>query len=391
MKIGWDKGGGFPSREQEHLLRAALLKGEVAQSSFEEWLSMVDLDEIDLGSYRLLPLLYANLKKSKIAHPLMNKFKGAHRHAWYENQVLFQAMADLLRLFRKSGIKTMALKGAALNQLYYGDSGQRPMQDFDILVPTTDAVKAIALMRQSHWRSKIPFQQLLKTYRLSFTHACSFRNPRGLEMDLHWHALYTSLFHLADEDFWQSAVEIGIHEVPTLAMNPTDQLFHVCVHGACWNYVPPIRWVADAAKILEKTPEIDWNRMQFLAEKHRLILPLRDTLKYLKDLLDAPVSSDLLGALNKYSISKAQRLEYRARNTPNDTRPPFLELWLQISRYRRSKKGAGALRFILDLPRFLQVAWAIDHLWQMPFIIISRGFGRIRNIAVGARKKIPTG
>jgi hypothetical protein len=300
-------------------------------------------------------------------------------------------MADLLRLFHESGIKTMALKGAALNQLYYEDSGQRPMQDIDILVPTPDAVKAITLMRQSHWKSKIPFPQLVKTYRLSFTHACSFQNPEGREMDLHWHALYTSLDPLSDEDFWQSAVEMKICEVPALAMNPTDQLFHVCVHGSCWNYVPPIRWVADAAKILDKTPEIDWKRMLFLAEKHRLILPLRDTLNYLKEFLDAPVSSDLLQALNKYTISKAQQWEYAARNTPNDTRPPFLELWLQTSQYWRWRKGAGPLRFILDFPRFLQVAWGIDHLWQMPFIIISRGLSRIRNIAFGAGKKIPVG
>jgi hypothetical protein len=391
MKIDWSRGGRFPSPEQENLLKAALLKGGEAQVSFEEWLAVVNLDEIDLASYRLLPLLYSNLKKVGIRHPLMNKLKGVHRQAWYENQMLFQTMADLLRLFRRFGIKTMALKGAALNQLYYEDSGQRPMQDFDILVPSPDAVKAINLMHESCWTSRIPPRQLLKKYRLHFTHACSFRNSAGREMDLHWHVLYTSLDPNADDDFWESAIEIKIQDGSIFAMNPSDQLFHVCVHGAGWNYVPPIRWVADAEKIIDKIPEIDWNRLLFLAEKHCLILPLRETLIYLKEFLKAPIPFDLLQELKEHSISKAMHLEYKARNTPNDTRPPFLELWLQISRYWRLRKNAGALRLILDFPRYLQVAWAIDHLWQIPFVIISRGLARIRNIVVDGRKKIRLG
>jgi len=35
---------------------------------------------------------------------------------------------------------------------------------------------------------------------------------------------------------------INIQGVSTLILNPTDQLLHVCVHGAAWDAVPHVRW-----------------------------------------------------------------------------------------------------------------------------------------------------
>ena len=47
----------WPTREQERLLRAALLRGPLALEAWDEWKAGADMDHLDAGSYRLLPQL----------------------------------------------------------------------------------------------------------------------------------------------------------------------------------------------------------------------------------------------------------------------------------------------------------------------------------------------
>jgi len=51
-------GGCWITKQQRLLLRAALLSGQDAIHAWENWIANVDIDRIDTGSYRLLPLLY---------------------------------------------------------------------------------------------------------------------------------------------------------------------------------------------------------------------------------------------------------------------------------------------------------------------------------------------
>ena len=48
------------SANQELLLRASLLKTKEAVSAWDEFKSSVDINRIDYGSLRMLPLLYKN-------------------------------------------------------------------------------------------------------------------------------------------------------------------------------------------------------------------------------------------------------------------------------------------------------------------------------------------
>jgi len=92
------------------LLQAAHLQGKDAIKAWQEWKSGVDIDHLDAGSYRLLPLLYRNLRNNGVTGSLMEKFKGIYRLTWYRNQLLFRKMTTLLSSFHNAGIQTMILK-----------------------------------------------------------------------------------------------------------------------------------------------------------------------------------------------------------------------------------------------------------------------------------------
>lgn len=381
--------GLWPTRQQELLLRAALLQGKDAIDAWHEWKSNVDIDRLDQGSRRLLPLLYRNLRAHGVKDPLMNRFKGIYRLTWYENQMLFHNMATLLRSFHNAGIQTMLLKGAALTLLHYRDYGLRPLGDFDVLVHTEQALAAISLLRKLGWipKSRSP-EAFTETY-ISVTKAHHFEDAAGRTLDLHWHVLPECCSANADDDFWHGAVLTKIHDVPTHALNPTDQLLHACVHGARWNPVPPFRWVADAMMIMKTSQsELDWDRLITQAPKCRLILPLRDTLSYLRDVFDAPIPLAVSQSLQNMPTSKIEHVEYEARTRPSELVGPLRGLWFHYLRYSRLVSDGSLQHKLIGFPVVLQHIWGADHLWQVPFYAIFKGMRRIWRMTVWYRNRL---
>lgn len=368
----------FPTREQELLLRAALLQGEPALHAWQHWRMQVNLEqERDAGTYRLLPLVYHNLRALGLDDPLMSKLRGIYRREWYKNQMLFHTIAEVLRLFHAAGIETMILKGAALTLLYYKDYGLRPLGDFDVLVPTVKRRAAIEVLTQAGWKPiSHPVEKLTGAV-LDVRHAWGFANERQHQFDLHWHVLMQCCYPNANDDFWADAVPVQVADVPTRALNPTDQLLHACVHGAAWNYVPPLRWIADAMVILNAShSEVEWARLIAQAEKRRLILPLRRALTYLRDSFGVAIPAHVLMEMGKVRVSDVERKLYNAVTA----KPTWLG-GLPVRWYRHLfdlevTGETNPAQKLIGFLRYLQRAGAMDS-WQLLTWAISRTIVRI--------------
>ena len=300
----------WPTWQQELLLRAALLKGKDSIEAWERWKSSVDIEHLDIGSHRLLPHLYRNLQDQGVKDPQMSKFKDVYRQTWRHNELLFHHVSSLLLAFRDGGIETIVLKGAAVALLHYKDCGLRPMNDFDVMVRVKQTRAAIDLMKKLGWNPIPRSPEALTESYLSIVNSHGFTHNSGRECDLHWHLFPEGCQADADNDFWDQSVPFHVHGVSTRSLAPTDQLLHVCVHGAEWNPIPPLRWVADAMMIM-KTSLIDWDRLIAQAQKRLLILPLRDTVDYLHHQLSAPVPPEILQSLYKMQASRLERAEYK--------------------------------------------------------------------------------
>ena len=229
MKISTDNF--WPTPQQELLLKAALLPNQKAIDAWEKWASQVDIEDLDTGSYRLLPLVYRNLESqdAPIEHPAWPRLKGYYRKTWVENQLLFYRMTKLVRQFQDAGIETLVLKGVPLVLLYYKDYGARPMGDFDLLVQAEQAPLALDLLLESGWESVIGLPKSFDEAFMANCHAHMFRKEGDGDFDLHWHVLADSRHLNANDDFWEGAEPTKLHDVSILALNPTDQLLHVCM------------------------------------------------------------------------------------------------------------------------------------------------------------------
>jgi hypothetical protein len=61
---------------------------------------------------------------------------------------------------------------------------------------------------------------------------------------------------------------------------------------------------------------IDWDSLIARAAKRRLTLPLLDTLHYLREMFDAPVSSNILQKLGEIPVQAIERIEYKIAISP---------------------------------------------------------------------------
>jgi len=381
------RGGFWPNRGQENLLRAALLDGDEALRAWRAWRSEVDIEQLDPGSHRLLALLDRNLKNLAVDDPALPRIKGVYRQFWYRNQLLFHNMVKLVVEFQEAGIPVLVLKGVPLSLLYYRDSGVRPMADFDILIPPDCMNKALDRLRPAGWNPIYydDFSGLTPSY-LSFATSHSFRDGERREFDLHWYLFPFCPGSGCDRGLWERAVPLEIQGVSTRTLSAGDHLLHVLVHGAAWNDIPPIRWVADAVTILRDAPgPIDWDSVTAEAERHQVVLPLRATLNYLRKTFNAPVPENVLGKLESYRPGKAERLRFYGQTLPLDQRGPLLELRLLYHQYRcwrtREDVPPGFLTFL----RTMQHTAKRRELHELGSYTLKRGLARLISRARGPK------
>lgn len=370
-----NEAGCWPTRDQELMLRAALLQGEPALESWNEWRRSVNLDVIDYGSHRMVPQLYRNLQRHGVKDPLMERLKGVYRYYLYKNQILMHRIASLLSAFEEAGITTMVLKGAALIPLYYKEIGVRPMLDADVLVHSHQAEQAMELLAKQRWK---PLRFMQPQMRIPIVHSTPFEDDGGRQLDLHWHLFWECFNAGEDDDYWNNAIPLEIGGVQTLALSPTHQLLHTCWHGARWNEVPPIRWVADAMTILNASAaQIEWPSLLKMAQKHRIVLPVKDSLAYLKEKFGAPVPDDLLKSLAAVRISKMERENYEV--TLNPMAPPTTGKILRMLYYdyRWLSSSTSSRIKTLAFAKHLQARWNIDHLWSVPLYMSMRMARRV--------------
>lgn len=363
----------WPTKEQEWLLRACLLTGDDALAAWQQWKNVFEKGTIDKGSHRLLPLLYRNLHDQGIDDVLITGFKEECYRTWSLNQFCLQQAAALIREFNHAGIQSMLLKGAALIILFYEDAGLRPMADVDLLVTRAQAKRSIQLLTDLGWTSQYSSPKAL----IPFEQATDFRNASNQNLDLHWRLMWEGNQHLNDDEFWTASITVELNGVQAQSLNPADHLLHVCVHGAKWNDTPSLRWVADAMMIIRcRKFEFDWARLVHQAQNRQLTLPMRDTLTYLHNLLDAPIPSEVLISLQSTPTSKVERWFYHTRLKPNDTLRmiPVLSHW--INSLRVDCDGHLLHRF-LQFSQYLQTLWSVKRQWQTPFYLVAKPIKRI--------------
>jgi hypothetical protein len=383
------EGGPFPAATQILLLKAALWHGEPALRAWQEWKERINLDTdfLDEGSFRLLPLLYRNLRSQGVDDQSMGRLKGTYRLTWYKNRLSFQVLAGVLGLLRSAGIETMVLSGAALTLHYYRDYGLRPMDALDVRVPVRRVHSAISTIEQAGWKIKSLSREKVTEEFLRLRHSARFENPAGQCLDLCWRALPDIPGPDTDDDLWANGNSLQIENTPALTLSSIGHLLCVCAHGITPNGTSPACWTADAMTILNATRgELDWDRLAAQAGKYRLVLPVLGALLFLSKALAATVPAEVIACLRKLPVTRMERMEYRLRVRPAKALGSIQYSWARNwRRLRLAGSTFAGLRSVAGFPRYLRVTQGRDRTAQVWAWALSRSLLRAKEALRGRR------
>lgn len=380
-----------PSREDELMLTAALHPSVPrALEAWRVWTETADIDRLYEASQRLIPLLYHRLNSLGIEHGLMDRFKGIYRRSWYRNQMNFHRALPVLKAFADAGIDPLVLKGGAVSQLYYPQPGLRPMNDFDLLVPLRQTDRALEILRALGYEPiERRWEQLDGEYRF-LRHGHGFlHRENGHEFDLHWHLMPESCSPDIDEVLWRYRQSVRIGEMTVGTLDATFHLMHTCAHGFRWNELAPVRWVADAVKIMEKET-IDWQRLFAETRRRKIVLPVALALEYLWREFAAPVPAEVLARFTSFPFEKVERLGAVVNQEYYDAgsrfRRPFAWFRYECLRYAQAKYGSdtACLTHPWMLPRFIRGHWGLDSAAEVPGEVLRRGGAKLKRLAGSA-------
>jgi hypothetical protein len=357
-----------PTRSEELLAQAALLEAEPARDAWRRWKQIDSLTAIDYEARVLLPLLYRNVRALEPEDPELPVLKGAYRHAWFENQRQLARAGHALRILAEAGFETLVLKGAALTVQCYRDHGLRPMADVDVMVRTDRARDAAELLCHSGWRQAAGPALAAQ---MPIFPGTLFLDDGGGKIDLHWHSLWSPS---REDDFWDAAVPIAIAGAPTLGQCPADHLLQVCVHGVWSGEHQPLRWLADAMIVLRSSAnELDWDRLVARARARSLTLPVAAALRYLRELVAAPIPEDVVRSLAASPRGRSERTVHWAwTGTATRSRRAVL----LADNYRRRRALPPSLARPSSLPAYIdayaRTAWGVERMREVPVTAIRR-------------------
>jgi Uncharacterised nucleotidyltransferase len=373
MKHRQNQGGCWPTRVQELLLRAALLEGHEAAASWRAWRSHGNIDDFDSRCFHLLPQIYFNIQSLDPTAPEITRLKGIYRYTWSRNQNLVREIVPVLEAFGNAGIPTVVLNDLALAALYYDDYGRRPIKQAHILVRPDDMSRTLEVLQSLGWRTGIKSLQRLMEARSSIV----TWKPGASQATLHWRVFDSWISPAQEEQIWSTSTATTIGNVSTRVLCPVDQLLSVCGYGVQYDVIPPTQWVVDSVIVLRASmAALDWDRLTETAANAHITQPVCDALTYLRDRWGVDIPANALQRLSTGPRSKLDSLEYALRK-----RQPTLWHQFEVHWYRHAARtdSRNILRAAISFPQYLQHAWDLDHVWEVPVRAGRASFRRVRS------------
>lgn len=354
----------FDPQRFELLLRACFLTDQNAVVAFEQWNAHNNWDDhFNSDEYRLLPQLYRNLSALGLNHPLMAKFKGIARKAWYNNNLFFHRFAPTLQELRDAKIPVLVLAGGAFALCYRNDHVLAHTLNFGILVHPADARAAFLHLTRAGWRpqSNLAGNALDAYFSARYYHVLQHQN--GERMFLQWQLLPACPTENADAPFWDRARETTLDGVPALVLDPTDQLLHTCLVGMLPGGSPRPQRSSDVLLLLNAAGgEINWDEFLARIQTNHVVLPVREILPPLAKKFQAPIPAPILDKLSALPVSSDEQKNRTLWDavTPNER---VNQLW-RIHVRRSCNKNT--LTLAASFPTFLQHWWGLESLAQVP-------------------------
>ncbi len=289
----------LPSEVETRLLRCLLYSGDDGRRAWLDWLAVVGDPRTAftgerLGQKSLLPLLHAAAERNalELEAPIARWLRATYLREQLRGNAYRRILGETVAAVGAMGQKPIVIKGCALADTVYPDSGTRHSHGIELLVREGDVGRCIARLPELGYtvvarnKSRRSDQVML-----------SWRHDSGLPLELR-----TRLFdiprHAGEiETVWARARPLPGQSALQLA--PEDALLQVCGSATMSGSRTSLRWVCDAWFLLQHHRDsFDWRWFVRSVEISRLGLPLSVVLRYFAEALCLPVPHTVLRQLD---------------------------------------------------------------------------------------------
>lgn len=265
----------------EHLSRIRALKSVVADWNYFRNLANV---------HGVAALVGHNLEKHKLAsgipEEIVSCLRGSLMISLSRNIFNTESMHDVLRMLNAEKIKTVILKGLALENSIYGNSGLRQMSDVDILIDRDECMKARKILMSAGYVS-LPVKSLFHKMIIAYygKHLPSLIK-NGTSVEIHYE-LFGDKKNSMTKLLYDSSYEVSIKGEK--AWFPRPQIFFLYLIKHLWqheiNNESQLRLYTDLIVLIEKHHDeiINPDLLKFASEAGMTEMlawhlePLRDT------------------------------------------------------------------------------------------------------------------
>ena len=296
-----------PSRER---LLACLSTGtepsrgdELGRLSAEDWTGVAQ-QGVMLG---VAPLLYYRLQGlgpgTSVPPKVRLGLREMYLHSAGAGMRLHHQLAQVLTALQGAEVPAIALKGAHLAEVVYGDTALRPMSDIDLLVKRPDLSRAEDALREIGYTPHRPFW--VEAESDMHHHLPRFTRPGSASVEVHWTLVRpTDPFDVDENGLWSRARPATIAGAQALVLSPEDLLLHQCLHMAFGHrFRVGLRPLCDVAEILRHyREETDWKQTADRARQWNADRCAYLVLRIAREWLSAAVPHGALQALEPHDL-----------------------------------------------------------------------------------------
>jgi hypothetical protein len=285
-------------RTNELLLYCLRMDSDETRTARLEELSSSDWKAIIQESARhgVTLLLYHRLKTFHpgiyIPTDVVQRLRQSYLQSASRNLRLYHELGKVLEILRHENIPVIALKGAHLAELVYGNIALRPMGDVDLLVHKDDLIRVEAALLRIGLTPLDRNRVIGKDNR----HFGYVQPNRGLHVEIHWNILASMYpFNIDIDGQWERSRPVLIAGAEVSVLCPEDLLLHLCLHNSEHTFEMGIRSICDISEaICHYSEEIGWKNLLLRARQWSIEKCVYLTLKLARELLGAFVPDDLL-------------------------------------------------------------------------------------------------
>lgn len=220
------------------------------------------------NAHGVAALIYHNLEKLKlltyVPEEIVDSLRGALMKSLSRNAFNTQTMLEVLGLLNRANIKTVLLKGMALELSVYGNEGIRQMSDIDVLIVRDQCMKARKILIENGFVS-LPVKSVIHKFIISNIgkHLPSLIK-NGTSVEIH-HELFGDRKKVLTRMLFDNSYEIELKGEKVFV--PQPQLFflylvnHLYLHEM--NNESQLRLYTDLVVLIDKYRDIILNQKLF--------------------------------------------------------------------------------------------------------------------------------